>query len=115
METLARELKHEINIICIEYYYLKEINVIEKSRKLLDKIQEFTKGFLQGNIYGMEEEEYQMLQNFVLQCLDDYIEAVGQQDMVRMVDTLDYGLRELINIYIDPDTMEETNEEYYVG
>ena len=49
----------------------------------------------------MEEEEYASLQRFVIDVLTDYLESLQQRDTVLMLDTLDYGLRELINIYIE--------------
>ncbi len=51
----------------------------------------------------MEEKEYAEFGHYVLQVLEDYMEAVKQQDMLYMLDTLDNGLRELLNIYIDTD------------
>lgn len=101
MKTLARELKCGIDIICMGYYYHKETNVILKARELANRIQRFCGSFLQGNIYGMQEEEYQSLQKYVLEVLEDYLEAIEQRDLVFMLDTLYYGLRELVNIYIE--------------
>ena len=39
--------------------------------------------------------------------LEDYVEAAKHQDMVYMMDTLDYGLRELLDIYMDAGAGEE--------
>lgn len=110
METLAKELLKKITQICVEYHYFKKTDAIEKGKEMAEEIQQFTSGFLQGNIYGMTEEEYTGLKNYVLQVLKDYMEAVEQQDIVLMIDTLDYGLRELINIFIDEDVGEDGNE-----
>lgn len=110
MEALAQELRREIDIICGKYHYEKIDNVIEEARKLAEKIQEFCTGFLRGNIYGMEEEEYQSLQNYVLHVIEDYLDAMTYSDDIWMLDTLDFGLRELINIYIDEDTEEKDHE-----
>lgn len=110
MEALAQELCREIDNICGGYHYFKDENVLERARGLAEKMQRFCKEFLQGNLFGMEEAEYQRLQNYVLQVLEDYMEALKQQDMVYMLDTLDYGLRELLNIYIDTDAGESAYE-----
>ncbi|WP_168356466.1 hypothetical protein [Petralouisia muris] len=40
---------------------------------------------------------------YVIQTLEDYIEAAEQEDTVLMLDTLDYGLRELVDIYREDD------------
>ncbi|MCI9173915.1 MAG: hypothetical protein HFH49_03070 [Lachnospiraceae bacterium] len=101
MEALAEELRRGIGMICIAFYYEKDEEILLKAKALGERIQKFCSSFLQGNIYGMEDREYQELKQYVIQVLEDYLEALEQQDSVYMVDTLDYGLRELVNIYID--------------
>ena len=59
MRALAAELRGEIDGICIEYHYFKNENVIEKAKEIIPTIQKFCTGFLQGNSYGISEEEYQ--------------------------------------------------------
>lgn len=110
MEALAKELRRNIDLICIGYHYDRRTDVIEKGKALSKKIEELVSVFLSGNIFGMEEEEYIGLQNYVLQVLRDYTQALEQRDMVLMIDTLDYGVRELFMIFIDEDTVEEKNE-----
>lgn len=107
MEELAKRLRQKINQICGGYHYYKDENVIENARKLSGEIQEFCGFFLQGNLFGMEEEEYVELQNYVVQVLKDYVEALEREDLVFMLDTLDYGLRELLDIYIEDDAEEQ--------
>lgn len=111
MEQLARELKRGIDIICGMYHYQKDESVLLKAKVLAERMQEFCSSFLQGNIYGMEEEEYQSLYNYVLMVLEDYLEALKQQDMVYMLDTLDYGLRELVDIFIEENEDAEEAED----
>ena len=108
MEALAKKLRKEIDMICIGFHYYKKVDVIEKAVKLAEDIQVYTATFLQGNVFGMEQDEYVGLQNYVMQVLEDYIEAIHHRDMVLMLDTLDYGLRELLMIYID--VAEDTDE-----
>lgn len=107
MEEKARGLLDKIQNICVKYYYGKENTVLGESRDMLTDIRDFCSVFLQGNIFGMEEEEYQSLQAYVLQVLEDYMEALQYQDAVWMLDTLDCGLRELLEIYIDEEDIGE--------
>ena len=104
MRALAAELREKIDGICIEYHYFKNENVIEKAKEIIPT------GFLQGNSYGISEEEYQNLQVFVIDVLKDYVAAIEQEDVVWIIDTLDYGLRELIELYIDDDAEESEDE-----
>lgn len=99
MEELAFDLKKEIDNICGGYHYYKDENVIPRAKQMAGRIAEFCAYFLNGNIFRMEESEYQKLQSYVTQVLEDYMEALQQDDLVFMLDTLDYGLRELLDIY----------------
>lgn len=110
MKALAAELRGEIDGICIGYHYFKNENIIEKAKEMIPAIQKFCTGFLQGNLYGISEEEYHNLQVFVIDVLKDYVEAIEQADVVWLIDTLDYGLRELIELYIDEDAEESEDE-----
>lgn len=109
METLAKELKHKINDICIGYHYFRRAETMKKSMELSKEIERFVCPLLNGNRFGMEETEYKNFQNYVLEVLKDYAEAAAQRDSVYMVDTLDYGLRELINIFTDAEDGEEAD------
>lgn len=99
MEEKAKELWVIIDTVCGGYHIYKDEKVIEKVRKAAGKIQEYCAFFLQGNIFGMEEEEYQKLYRYVVQVLEDFVEALEQGDTIWILDTLDYGLRELVDIY----------------
>ncbi len=106
MEERAKELWAIVDTVCAGYYIFKDEKVIEKAQKAAGQIQEYCIFFLQGNIFGMKEEEYRELCGYVMQVLEDFVEAVEQQDTVLMLDVLDYGLRELIELYAKKDEIE---------
>lgn len=110
MEELAKELRNKIDTICGRYHYYKDGTVLEKSLGLAVDIRQYCSYFLQGNIFGLEDAEYTELQLYVMQVLKDYMEALEQKDLVYMLDTLDYGLRELLNFYINKDAGEQNHE-----
>ena len=110
MEELAKVLRNKIDTICGRYHYYKDGTVLEKSLELAADIRQYCSYFLQGNIFGLEDAEYTDLQLYVIQLLEDYMEALKQKDLVYMLDTLDYGLRELLNIYINKDAGERNHE-----
>lgn len=99
MEALAKELLFQINDICIRRHYLKQTDTVERGIGLSGQIRQFTSALLEGNVFCLEETEQAGFQNYVLQVLEDYVEASVQRDMVLMADVLDYGLRELLNIF----------------
>ena len=110
MEALAKELRTEIDWICIDYHYRKQTDIIEKVKKIQGKIEQYLSFFLQGNVFGLNEEEYKTLTQYVLQVLKDYSEAMENCDMVLMTDTLEWGFRELLNLVIEEGSEEVVNE-----
>ena len=109
MQELAGELCEGIDNICGGFHYYKDENVLGRAKDLAGKISQFCSYFLQGNIFGLEDAEYMDFQTYILGVLEDYMEAIWQQDMVYMLDTLDYGLRELLDIYIGKEPEETRN------
>lgn len=99
MKEKARQLWLIIDTICGGYYIYKDEKVLEKARQSARQIQEYCEYFLQGNHFHMEEDEYGVLYGYVVQVLSDFVEALEQEDIVLMLDTLDYGLRELVDLY----------------
>ncbi|MCM1307105.1 MAG: hypothetical protein NC223_00735 [Butyrivibrio sp.] len=107
MEALARKLCDAINEICIEYYYnLKNGNAVDKALALREDIEKLAGGLFAALGNDSESEE---LRSYTVGVLNDYIEAVKQRDEVLMLDTLDYGLRDILMIYIDEEEGAENN------
>lgn len=103
MKEKAGQLWVVIDTICGGYYIYKDDKVIEKARQAAGQVREYCEVFLRGNAFGMEEEDYLELCGYVVQVLSDFVEALEQEDAVLMLDTLDYGLRELVDLYREID------------
>lgn len=99
MKDLAIELLEKIGIICIDYYYLKKHNIVDEAEKLAGSVQKFAAALIQGINEQTDTGEEEELQNYILAVLKDYIEAIDRKDEVLMVNTLDFGLRELLDIF----------------
>lgn len=109
MEELAKELLQQINNICVGYHYFRQTDTVDKGKELIERIQQFTSVLLESNVCDTKEERLDF-QNYVVQVLKDYTEAIVQRDAVQMVDTLDYGLRGLLDIFAKADDGEEKDE-----
>ncbi|MCI8282126.1 MAG: hypothetical protein HFI76_10620 [Lachnospiraceae bacterium] len=107
MEEKAINLLNKLQETCIKYHYWKIDNILKDAQDMSGEIQDFCGAFLKGNIWRMEEGEYQLLQAYTLQVLEDYVGALQHQDTVWMLDTLDAGLRELLMLFIDEKDMGE--------
>lgn len=110
IETLAKGLLQKINDICIGYYYLKRTDAVEKGMELSDNLQCFASILLKENIFDTTEEEQAGFRSYILQALKDYAQAVIHGDIVLMVDTLDYGFRNLLMIFADANNGEREYE-----
>ena len=108
MEALAGKLCDAINRICIEYYYFKAENTMDKALALREDIEK-----LAGGLFAVlgDDSESEELRAYMIGVLNDYIEAVKQSDEVLMLDTLDYGLRDILMLYIDEEEGTENNEQ----
>lgn len=107
MEEKAINLLNKLQETCVKYHYGRIDTVLKDAQGMSGEIQDFCSAFLQGNIFGMEEGDYQLLQAYTLQVLEDYVGALQHQDTVWMLDTLDAGLRELLMLFIDEKDMGE--------
>ena len=41
------------------------------------------------------------MENYAINVLNDLVEAIEREDQVLLVDTLDYGVRDLMKIFVD--------------
>ncbi len=101
MEELAKKTIANINEICLDFYYFRKENVMERGVALLDNVQEV---FKQINILATEnpnDKEVLNIENYAINVLNDLVEAIERKDQVLLVDTLDYGVRDLMKIFVD--------------
>ena len=101
MEELARIIIDNINKICIDFYYFRKENIMKVGMDILPNIQKI---FEQINLFANEnpqDKDIVGMQNFALNVIKDLLSAIENEDKVLLVDTLDFGVRELMNIFIE--------------
>lgn len=98
MEALAKELLRKIDDICFAYHVFKKSDTIEEGKKISAEMQRFLEMLMQSIAVEGNVSEKEELQRYIALMLQDYIEAVRQRDAVLMIDTLDFGLRELLKM-----------------
>lgn len=109
MEELVDNLLYKINLLCMKHHY-KKMNIMEEGREMAGDVEKFSKLLLQWISTNANNKEGQELQGYILEVLNDYMNAVHDHDVVLLVDTLDYGLRELLNIFKEEDGEKKSNE-----
>ena len=100
MEKLATGLLEEINKICIEYYYFNKTDGIKRIQSIQPQIMEYLEVLIQTLQKNADDEDTVNICNYINGVLEDYFEAVKNDDIVLMIDTVDHGLREVLELCI---------------
>lgn len=110
MQEKIQKLYEEINFI--GYYTSKnnDIHYIDKAKELFPQIQEFSDWFLKENIFEIDEVFYQKMQINLVDILKDCINAIEQNDRVLMLDALEYGISEYLQLFLPENGLNEEDE-----
>lgn len=108
----TEQLYRKVFETCVQFAVYQEKNIQENLKLLLPMIEEFTKEFLAENSYGFVEEDYQLLGQLLLNILQDIVEGLEYRDEILLEDTIEYGLKEFLELLIpDEDTLQRLKEE----
>ena len=110
MHEKIQKLYEEINFI--GYYTSKnnDIHYIDKAKELFPQIHEFSDWFLKENIFGIDEVFYQKMKMNLVNILKDCMTAIEQNDRVLMLDALEYGISEYLQLFLPEDGVKEEDE-----
>lgn len=109
MEDKIIELFEKINFLGYYTTNFQKYDYIKRAKSLIPEIQEFVTWFDSGNQFGIEESDYQALQENLLDILKDCMEAFEQEDRVLLLDALEYGLSEYLKMFLPTDYFEKRN------
>ena len=99
-ERALIKLKEDIVRTNIDHLLFGKNNNIEKVKEYLPQIQEFVGWFLQGNIWGIEEDLYQNMQLDIINILNDCVTAIKEDDHVLLQDAVGYGLLGYVELFV---------------
>ena len=110
MQKKIQKLYEDINFI--GYYASKnnDIHYIDKAKELFPQIQKFSDWFLKENIFGIDEDFYQKMKINLVNILKDCMTAIEQNDRVLMLDALEYGISEYLQLFLPEDGLKEEDE-----
>lgn len=110
MQQKIQKLFEEINFI--GYYASKnnDIHYIDKAKELFPQIQEFSDWFFKENVFEIDEVLYQKLQINLVDILKDCITAMEENDRVLMLDALEYGISEYLQMFLPENALKEEDE-----
>lgn len=94
------ELYKKIFYSCVQFAVYKKKDIIENVKQLLPLLNNFANEFLHTNCFGLEEEDYQQLKQLLLDILNDIAQGMEQRDIVLLEDTIEFGLKEFVEMFI---------------
>ena len=107
MKELAKKIIQDINQICIEFYYFRRDSILKKSGKILSDIQMV---FTQINLLvesNPEDADIEEIHKYIIGVMNDLLESIENKDIVLFVDTLDYGVRNIMEVFTDNEESEK--------
>lgn len=107
MEESAKKIIQKLNSICAYFYIYKSSNSIQEGKELLSDIQQFGNYILEIVENNKEDKEWLQVNDFMLECINDYVSSIRNNDAVLLIDTLDFGIRKLANMFIEEDGNED--------
>lgn len=99
------ELYKKIFYSCVQFAVYQKKDIIENVKQLLPLLNNFANEFLRANGFELEEEDYQQLKQLLLNILNDIAQGMEQRDTVLLEDTIEFGLKEFVEMFI-PDEQE---------
>ena len=101
MDNKIRNLYQSLYQMSYGYLIEQRRDGVEEIKKVISQIEDFIVWFLEGNKFGIEEELYQEMQNYLLGILKDITDAIVQGDRVLLHDAIAYGLMEYLKMFVD--------------
>lgn len=107
MEEKIESLYETINFLGFNATYSRNNNYAQNIREIIPQIQEFVQWFLE-NISGLEEGVYFNL----IDILKDCETALQEDDNVLMMDALEQGLSEYLEMFLSEEYFREKETSY---
>ena len=104
---VIQELYIKVFNICVQFAVFKNNNIQKEIEGIIPLIDSFSHNLLSGNTYGIRDEDYQLLCNLAIDILKDLSIGMENRDIVLLEDTLEYGLKDFLEIFMDDEELIE--------
>lgn len=94
------ELYKKVYRACVEFAVYRKKNIKENVADFLPALGQFANKFLEENHFGFDEEDYQQLRRLLLNILNDITQGLEQRDNVLLEDTVEFGLKEFLELFV---------------
>ena len=90
IETLYKK----VFFICVQF-------AVYEKEDIIPELNSFTTFFLEENTFKLNLEDYQLLQQLLIDILKDIMQAMENRDNILLEDTLEYGLKPFLELFLE--------------
>lgn len=110
-KTLLEQLYVKVFGLCASFAVYRK-NIMNEIRAIFPEIRCIAEEILHTADLGLNQEEDRFVRQLLIDTLEDLVQAMTYQDEVLLEDTVEYGLKELLELFIsDENRLQELREE----
>lgn len=110
-KTLVEQLYVKVFGLCASFAVYRK-NIMNKIRAIFPEIRCIAEEILHTADLGLNQEEDRFVRQLLIDTLEDLVQAMTYQDEVLLEDTVEYGLKEFLELFIsDENRLQELREE----
>lgn len=97
IETLYKK----VFFICVQFAVYEKEDIQKRIEEIIPELNSFTTFFLEENTFKLNLEDYQLLQQLLIDILKDIMQAMENRDNILLEDTLEYGLKPFLELFLE--------------
>ncbi len=97
IETLYKK----VFSICVQFAVYEKEDIQKRIEEIIPELNSFTTFFLEENTFKLNLEDYQLLQQLLIDILKDIMQAMENRDNILLEDTLEYGLKPFLELFLE--------------
>lgn len=105
------ELYQDVFKMCIEFSVYQKNNVRKNVENILPMLGEFSEVILGEHGFGIDDEDYRYLHASWVGILEDIASGMKENDRILLEDTVEYGLKEFLELFFEEKEVRELREE----
>lgn len=110
-KTLLEQLYVKIFELCAKFAVYHE-SVMDAVRLIFPEIKCLAEDILYTEDLGLNEEDGRLVRQLLVDILQDLVQSITYQDEVLLEDTLEYGLKDFLEMFIaDDERLQQLKEE----
>lgn len=110
-KTQLEHLYVKIFGLCVRFAVYHE-NVLQAVQPIVPEIKALAEDILHTNDLGLNKEDDWLVRQLLIDILQDLVQSITYQDEVLLEDTLEYGLKEFLELFIaDENRLQQLREE----